>query len=172
MNRALVMSLPNGGWTQNTYFDGDLTTNPIQLPNTKTEKLVDSQNNKGTVIHYFDGLYRETKKETFDSQQGGHIFVDTQYDGKGRKQQTSNPYRSGETVAWSQVQYDVVDRPIAATGPDLSTIQYSYTGNQTTVTDEGGNPRRYTYDGLGRMTKVEEPNPTLASPLITTSVTT
>src|SRR5206468_1492107 len=51
---------------------------------------------------------------------------------------------------------------------DGSTVQYAYLANQTTVTDEGANARRYTYDGPGRMTKVEEPNPTLASPLVTT----
>ena len=40
--------------------------------------------------------------------------------------------------------------------------------NQTTVTDEAGNRRRYTYDGLSRMTKVEEPNPSLDTPQVTT----
>jgi hypothetical protein len=36
------------------------------------------------------------------------------------------------------------------------------------VTDEAGNQRRYTYDVFGHMTKVEEPNPTLSTPLVTT----
>src|SRR5438132_10072373 len=38
----------------------------------------------------------------------------------------------------------------------------------TTTTNEAGNQRRYTYNALGKMVKVEEPNPTLATPLVTT----
>jgi YD repeat-containing protein len=37
----------------------------------------------------------------------------------------------------------------------------------TTTTDQAGNARRYTYDVMGRMTQVEEPNPSLSTPLVT-----
>jgi RHS repeat-associated protein len=54
--------------------------------------------------------------------------------------------------------------------PDGSAVSYAYAFNQTTVTDEAGNQRRYTYNPLGQMTKVEEPNPTLLyhTPIATT----
>jgi RHS repeat-associated protein len=132
----------------------------------KKEIKVDSSGNLGTMIVHYDGLYRETQKETYDPE--GTIYVDSQYDAKGRKWKVSNPRRSAETAVWTQFSYDTLDRPKITTAPDGSTVQYDYSGNQTTVTDEAGNSRRYTYDGLGRMTMVEEPNPPLASPLITT----
>ena len=46
-------------------------------------------------------------------------------------------------------------------------MAYAYSNNQTTVTDEAGNARRYTYNAIGQMTKVEEPNPTLSTAAVT-----
>src|SRR5438094_293421 len=63
-------------------------------------------------------------------------------------------------------------QPLRCTTPLTLTqaayFDYPHVNNQTTVTDEAGNARRYTYDRFGRMTKVEEPNPTLTTPLVTT----
>jgi YD repeat-containing protein len=71
-------------------------------------------------------------------------------------------------LGYIQNAYDGLNRPSVTTAPDNSTVQHVYTNNQTTMTDEASNQRRYTYDGLGQMTKVEDPNPSLASPLVTT----
>jgi YD repeat-containing protein len=158
MNRDIQTTYPNTGFTRFTYNDTALTV--------KKEIKVDSAGNLGTMIVHYDGLYRETQKETYDPE--GTIYVDSQYDAKGRKWKVSNPRRSAETAVWTQFSYDTLDRPKITTAPDGSIVQYDYSGNQTTVTDEAGNSRRYTYDGLGRMTMVEEPNPSLATPLITT----
>jgi hypothetical protein len=83
MNREIETELPNGGWITNSFNDNTQTVT--------TEKLVDSQNNVGRVIIRYDKLYREIQKETADP--AGNIFVDTQYDGNGRKWKVSNPYR-------------------------------------------------------------------------------
>src|SRR5437879_2526052 len=99
--------------------------------------LADNVSNVVPVIHHFDKLYREIKKETADP--NGNIFVDTQFDPDGRKWKVSNPYRSGESVLWTTTAYDTLDRPVSMTAPDSSTVQYLYQDNQTTVTDEAGN---------------------------------
>src|SRR5204863_8638889 len=58
--------------------------------------------------------------------------------------------------------------PCDSGGPSDSKVQYAYLGNTNTTTNEAGNQRRYTYNAIGKMTKVEEPNPTLDIPLVTT----
>ncbi len=145
------------------------------LPGERTEKdrnrittkqvTVDSSNT-GQVATYFDMLYRVVQTRTNDPD--GAYRVDTEYDGKGRVKKTSNPYRvSGGSAVWTETAYDALDRPVTVTASDSSTIRYSYTNNQTTTTDQAGNQRRYTYNILGQLTTVEEPNPSLFTPVTT-----
>src|SRR5207249_4421555 len=130
---------------------------------TTKEVTVDSSGNKGHVETYFDKLYRVTQTRTNDPE--GVIAVDAVYDGKGRKTQVSNPYRvASQSPVFTTTTYDATDRPLQVQAPDNSVVAYAYSFNQTTVTDEAGNARRYTYNPLGQMTKVEEPNPTLTTP--------
>jgi RHS repeat-associated protein len=160
LNRVKSLTEANGKVTTYAYDDTNLVT-------TK-EVLVDSSGNKGHVETSFDGLYRVKEVRTNDPDPQGVYAVDTTYDGKGRKKQVSNPYRlSTETPVWTTVTYDALDRPTQVQAPDMSTVQNTYSNNQTTVIDEGGNQRRYTYNVRGQMTMVEEPNPTLATPLVT-----
>jgi hypothetical protein len=100
------------GFTRFTYNDTALTV--------KKEIKVDSSGNLGTMIVHYDGLYREIQKETYDPE--GTIYVDSQYDAKGRKWKVSNPRRSAETAVWTQFSYDTLDRPKITTAPDGSTI--------------------------------------------------
>jgi RHS repeat-associated protein len=158
MNRVMSVTEPNGRITSFSYDD----TNRIT---TKTV-TVDSSGNLGRVKTYFDGLYRVSETRTNDPE--GEYAVDTVYDAKGRKSELSNPYRvSGGSQIWTTTTYDALDRPTQVQAPDNSTVQYAYSYNQTTVTDEAGNARRYTNNALGQMTKVEEPNPTLDNVLVT-----
>ncbi len=163
LNRETLTTNPNGGFTRYTFNDTALTAKKEVKVSTAGNPSADVL---GTVIAHYDGLYRETQKETYDPE--GTIFVDTQYDAKGRKWKVSNPRRGTETAVWTVFTYDGTDRPLATTAPDGSVVQYAYTNNQTTVTDQAGNPRRYTYDGVGHLVQVEEPNPTLSSPMVTT----
>ena len=166
MNRPKKITVPDGGYVQ---YDYDDTARTI----TK-EVLVDALGNVGKQVTRLDKLGRVTQTEPSDPE--GNILVDTKYDKKGRVSEVSNPYRSGGTAVWNRTEYDAMDRPTTRTGPDGSTVTYDYTDdednattdNQTTVTDQAGNSRRYTYDGLGRMVKVEEPNQTLTTPQVTT----
>jgi YD repeat-containing protein len=158
MNRLVQTTYPTGGFTRYVYNDVALTT--------KREVKVDAVGNLGVTISHFDGLYREIQKEVYDP--AGTIVVDTQYDPSVVNGRSRILKRSTEGQVWTQFEYDSLNRPTVTTALDGSTVQYSYNGNQTTVTNEAGNRRRYTYDGMGQMTRVEEPNPSLASPLITT----
>src|SRR5262249_42049524 len=128
MNRATQINYPDAGQTNYSYND---TT-----PSTTETKKVDGAGNVGTVTYIFDKLYRVTQKQT--AEPAGTIYIDTQYDNKGRKSQTSNPYRSGGSVNSTSFTYDIADRPLVTTNTDGSTVQYSYSNNQTTVTDEAG----------------------------------
>jgi RHS repeat-associated protein len=158
MNRVTSVTEPNGKVTSYTYDD----TNRITTKTVTVDSTYSSQ-----VQTHFDQLYHVT--ETLSSDPEGQIAIDATYDDKGRKAQVSNPYRFGtETPVWTTTTYDELDRPKQVQAPDNSIVQYSYTNNQTTMTDQTGNQRRYTYNVLGQMTMVEEPNPTLATPIVTT----
>ena len=158
MNRVTSVTEPNGKETAYSYDD----TNRIT---TKTV-TVDSLGNLGRVKTYFDGLYRVIQTRTNDPE--GEIYVDTEYDGNGRPKRTTNPYRSGGSQLWTTSAYDALSRPLTVTAPDISLVTYAYENNWTTLTDQAGNVRRYTYDVVGKMTMVEEPDPTQQSPLVTT----
>ena len=51
-----------------------------------------------------------------------------------------------------------LDRPAEIIQPDGTNIQIAYQGNQTTVTDEDNNKKRYAYDAFHDLTAVWEPN--------------
>jgi YD repeat-containing protein len=122
----------------------------------------------GITTMTYDATNRQTAVNYPNVGWTHYSYVDTQYDAKGRKWKVSNPRRSAETAVWSVMSYDTLDRPLSTTAPDGSGVQYFYNNNQTTVTDEAGNQRRYTYDGVGHLTQVEEPYPTFTTPLVTT----
>lgn len=151
------------------------TTYEYDDTNLKTTKQVTvSSGNVGHVETYFDGLYRTVKTVTNDP--GGAIVVDAVYDDNGRVKKTSNPYPTGTSsgnIIWTQTNYDGLSRPLSVVHDvshtsDDSEVSYAYTNNVTTTTDQAGNQRRYTYNILGQLTQVEEPNPTLATAAVTT----
>jgi hypothetical protein len=74
MDRPTQVNYPDGGQTNDSYDD--------TIPTTTETKKVDALGNVGRVIYIYDKLYRVTRKQTADP--AGDIFVDTQYDDKGR----------------------------------------------------------------------------------------
>jgi YD repeat-containing protein len=115
---------------------------------------------------FTDGLARPTEVLQYDP--AGNVHMVTHYDNMGRAQEVSAPYRTGESAVYTSTTYDVLGRPVTVTNPDSSTVHFDYNGNRVTVTDEANVQRRQTLNGLGQLTKVEEPNPTLDNPVITT----
>jgi RHS repeat-associated protein len=157
MNRPVSITEPNGKTTTYSYDDS--------TPAATKTVTVDNAGNVAIVQNTFDKLYRITRTTTSDPE--GNILVDTQYDGKGRPAQVSNPYRTGTPVN-TVTTFDGLDRPTITTQPDGTTIQHAYSNNTDTVTDEASNQRRYTYNVLGQLTQVDEPYPTLSTPLTST----
>lgn len=107
---------------------------------------------------YYDGLGRTVKSQAAVPDSGGWVISEQQYDAAGRGYKTSNPYKSGETVSWTTTLYDGLGRVKTVTTPDSAVVQTSYSGNQTTVTDQAGKKRRSLADGLGRLAQVDELN--------------
>jgi YD repeat-containing protein len=75
------------------------------------------------------------------------VHVETEYDGDGRVKKTSLPFRPGQTAAYVETAYDVLNRPLTITQPGGAAVSFSYTGNTVTQTDEAGKQRRSTMNG-------------------------
>jgi len=113
----------------------------------------------------YDGFGRPIKVES------GHgattkSIVETQYapcgcSPIGKIKQVSIPRAPGGTVYWTVFNYDALGRKISVVQPNSSgTTSYLYEGNTVKTTDPAGKWKKMTMDGLGRLTKVTEPQPT------------
>src|SRR5882724_5868287 len=105
----------------------------------------------------YDGLGRTYDSRTYETS-SAYITVRQSYDALGRKYQVSNPFRSGETIVWTTTAYDALSRITSVTTPDSSVVTTAYSGNAVTVTDQIGKLRRSITDGLGRLTRLDEPD--------------
>ncbi len=78
----------------------------------------------------------------------------------GKVETVSEPYVPNGTEVDTTYVYDGLGRTSSVTQPDgVSITRYSYSGNQTTVTDPAGNWKTFTKDVLGNLTMVVEPDP-------------
>ena len=99
---------------------------------------------------YFDSLNRELRTQTvgFD---GRLATVDKRYDALGRLISSSHPYYPGEAIVWTQLQYDLLGRPIRVIDADGGMSDTIYNGLTTSVI----NVRKYTTmqskNGLGQV---------------------
>jgi YD repeat-containing protein len=105
-------------------------------------------------------------------------YVDTVYapcpcSPLGKISKVSQPYAPGQTPAWTVYTYDGMGRTLAVQQPDgASRTTYSYSGNQSTVTDPAGNWKQFTTDVLNNLVTVVEPDPSSTSGgTLTTSYT-
>jgi RHS repeat-associated protein len=168
--------------TQYKYVDGSnatmTTTNPVGVV---SETL-------------YDGLNR-VKQTVLTTDPGGADIIDTTYDDLGRVFTVSNSYRaSGNPISPSYptdgvttYYYDSLGRKTLQLQPDNVTTtlmqngvpttqyssaqQWSYIGNTVMFTDEMANQWQRTTDGLGRLTKLLEPNGTSTTPSMETDYT-
>jgi YD repeat-containing protein len=152
LNRVSRIDNPDGGYIRATY---DLTANNFST--TVYKSVATGQESNSTT--YLDGIGREKQKKSSDP--AGDIYVDTQYyvcDCNGKTSKVSNPYRLGETVYWTETQYDALGRPTKIIPPDGSsssnnTRYYYYDASNMTsvlVTDPTGKQRKYDHDVVGR----------------------
>jgi RHS repeat-associated protein len=94
--------------------------------------------------------WRTVKKGPTPSQS---IYQDTIFSARGATASQSAPYYSGETVQWTNVTYDALDRQVKVTQADGSFVTKSYGFDQgwgsVLVTDELGDQQRETADAYG-----------------------
>jgi RHS repeat-associated protein len=117
-----------------------------------------SNNDNGLVSKVvYDGLGRSQETRQYE---GGSNYIKTEqhYDGLGRVDQVSNPYRLSETAVWTTTVFDALSRVTSVRTPDNAVVSTVYSGNAATVTDQAGKLRRSITDAVGRLTRVDEPD--------------
>ncbi|HMO79999.1 MAG TPA: RHS repeat-associated core domain-containing protein [Pyrinomonadaceae bacterium] len=124
----------------------------------------------GKSKKYLNGIGLIRKEESFAPNDIVDI-VEIKYTKFGEEWKQSRPYRSGQTVYWSEKFYDDQRRLIKVVEPDGSTTEAFYNestlpdsvtampGNTIRVVDAWGRERWGRYDQQGRLVHVVEPNP-------------
>lgn len=97
--------------------------------------------------------------EAWGKSNDGDVKAQTIYDGLGRAKKATNPYRPAlnEPVYWTENFYDLAGRTVKVKTPDNAEINTGYVGNAVTVTDQAGKQRRSITNGIGQLTRVDEP---------------
>ena len=172
---------------------GMQTSPPVMINGTSQQRRVktvyEDSLRKVTVISDLnaehDGLHRSVTLRnrlgrTTESHQyetaTDYVTVRQVYDAMGRVSQVSNPYRAPQSPVWTTTAYDLSGRVKTVTTPDNAVVTTTYDGSFVTVTDQKGKVRRSYSDGLGRLTRVDEPDAngnlgTTAAPAQPTSYT-
>jgi len=130
---------------------------------------VDSGITAKSVIE-LDGAGRVKKQTVEDINSTVVSIVDTAYDALGRRTSVSNPYITG-TPVYTQFSYDALSRVTKVIPPDgasaSNNMQYSYSGNTTTITDPASKQRKNYTDAMGRLVRVDEPGGSVGTGSIT-----
>jgi RHS repeat-associated protein len=156
LTQTVAPSDPSGQHPETTVAY-DESSHPLSVVN--TSEITSSSNLVKTIV--VDGLGRVTQSQ-LNSDPQGTDFVDTTYDSLGRKATESNPHRSSGDVTdgITSYAYDALGRLIKVIHPDGTSINTSYTGAATEVTDEGNGTkvvqRISQTDGLGRLLSICE----------------
>lgn len=109
-----------------------------------------------TGISYQDKLGREIRVST-QSFNGVYVHVDTVYDARGRIQQKSEPYFQGSaTIHWTNITYDLLNRPTQTTRPDGTIQSVAYNGLTVVSTNELNQTKTVVKDAIGRDAKITD----------------
>ena len=166
----------NYNYSDNIYIPGQGST----LVNNSTVTMTGPSGI--ATVSVMDGL-GNTIQSQLTSDPGNTDYSDTSYDGLGRVQSVSNPYRAGATYGITSFSYDALGRKTFQCQPDNSSaaatlctpqnsyLSWSYLGNTVTFTDENGNRWQRIVDALGRLKQVQEPSGRSAAPTLTTTYT-
>lgn len=140
-------------------------------PSSITETVAQSASANVTTQTSYDGFGR-VEETSLTSDPNGADLTDTTYDALGRVQSVSNPYRTTNDATYgiTSYEYDALGRKTYECNPDnsstvsntctpnLSYKSWLYSKNLVTLADEAGNKWQQTYDALGRLTQILEPN--------------
>lgn len=171
---------PNGETVNFDYDSGERpskTTSPYGAETTYTYSTTAPQVKATTGSRwtktYKDGFGRTVKTESGYTQGSTDTvvsIVETEYAAcactpMGKVKRVSRPYAPGQTTVWTEYVYDELGRvkeikPPANSGTGYGTsTTYAYAGNTVTVTEPGGNWKKFTTDAFGNLTRVDEPRP-------------
>ena len=151
--------------------DGGTTTNSYRDPNHITTTVTATPSPNEVSATTLDGLGRTSSTVGING-----ASVDTTYDLMGRVYTVSNPYFSGSTYGVTTYTYDALGRKVQQKQADgTSSLYWCYDNQSGTncranasstnqndiwvdATDENGTHSQRTYDAMGRITGVMEPN--------------
>ena len=161
-----------------TFPDGgsfSINYNGYALPLTTTTTVTATPNPSQVSNILYDGFGRVSQQTSQTSLYGitTPIYTKTTYDLMDRVASVTNPfYNTGDsTYGITSFTYDVLNRKLTQQNPDSTTKSWAYAGSAVTFTDESGNKWQDSSDGLGRLTKVLEPNGTSTTPSMETDYT-
>ncbi|MFH1316406.1 MAG: toxin TcdB middle/N-terminal domain-containing protein [Candidatus Woesearchaeota archaeon] len=128
------------------------------------QREISGQSGAFDSYNFYDGLGKlvQSKSEAENNQQ---IIVDIFYDEEGNNKKQSNPYFStssssystpSQTVNYSLIVYDPLQRPISFVNPDGTKRSIIYNAWNQTGIDENGNEKSVVFDAFQRKKIVYE----------------
>lgn len=164
MGRLTQVNDPDGGQTNYAY-------SPSGYPQNSVLKTVimcksgtgcgpgESSGQTESILSTYDGLGRPIETEMLSDPEGADQIV-TSYNALGQVASVTNPYRSTSdpTYGVTSYTYDVLGRKTAETEPGGSAQRWVYSGGAVDYYDETGRHWQRTYNALGWLTKVLEPD--------------
>lgn len=171
--RLTDVDSPGGGETLLEYSDAIDSGGHF---NVKTRVKLDSSGGGRYVdgYRYFDGRGAVTRTMGNNTSANGYSTQDIQYNEMGRAYRASNPYYASYSSSgsysinpdgyWTTSSFDHLGRVTSVTMPAgdnstsaTTTVQRSYDGIYTTITDQAGKVGRQKRDALGRPIRLDEP---------------
>ena len=148
----------NGAWSTLEFND---TTFPYSV---KTTSSLDASRSISSWS-YVNGAGQTFKSRSLTA--NGYLSNDVEFDQLGRAVKTYNPYtvaglgdpRPAGTKATEITEFDALGRVLKTKLQDDTIVQSEYNGTVATMTDQAGKQRRQIADALGRIARVDEPDP-------------
>ena len=160
--RPTVSTSSTGAYSSTAYDDAAMTI---------TEEIHEYGGNlAGKSVKYLNGIGQVVKQQDLGANNIWDI-VEAKYNSLGQPWKRSRPYRTGDTVQWTETTYDLLGRTTQVTEPDGSTSKAFYNetqrpdsatnlaGSTIRVVDAWGRERWGRYDALEKLAEVAEPNP-------------
>lgn len=122
---------------------------------TQAQYLLHTQQASGAESKvYYDLLGREVRRATRQFA-GSWAFIDINYDNLGRVKETTEPYRTGESVYKIEIDYDILGRVISTHLPGVPTpAKVSYLGLTTLAENPLGQKKTEVQNVLGELIDV------------------
>ena len=163
--RPTQTTASTGAYTQTTYDESAMTITDEVFDLTTSGPVT-----AGKTKKYLNGLGLVVRQDDIGPNNVTDI-TETKFTNLGEVWEQSRPYRSGDTVQWSEKIYDLQGRVTKIAEPDGSETKAFYNetqrpdsasnlaGSTVRVMDAWGRERWGRYDALGRLSEVVEPNP-------------